>query len=476
MENPYKKYFKNLPFKMSEIISPIFPDFSLNIKDFGAIGDGKTLCTSSFINAINTLSEKGGGRLIIPRGDWYTGPIQLKSNINLHLEEGAIVQFSGDENLYPLIKTSYEGMDSYRCQSPISALNATNIAITGNGIIDGNGHFWRPVKKKHLTDRQWKEIKKRKYGLIFSNNFWVPNEPFFIADNKENNNSFINEITDLKELNKYKRYLRPVMISLRNCKNIFFKGVMFQNSPAWNIHLLMSENIIIDNIYVKNPVYAINGDGIDLDSCKIALIINTTIDVGDDGICLKSGNNKLGKTINEPSENIIIYGCNIFSGHSGFSIGSEMSGGVRNVKISNTKFLGTDNGLRFKSRIGMGGIVENIYVENISMKNIIKRAIIFNMNYTSKNPNEINNENYRKTRNITNIKSNEAIPIYRNIYIKNIICDGANQAMLFIGLPEMPIHNIFFKNIIIFANKGAEFNNTRNIVQENVNITINKNN
>ena len=142
LENPYKRYFQNLPFNMEEITIPSFQNYTINIKDFGAIGNGKNLCTNSFENAINHLSEKGGGKLIIPSGVWLTGPIELKSNIHLHLEYGAIIQFSGDDNLYPIIKTSHEGLDNiYRCQSPLSALNASNISITGDGVIDGNGHY-----------------------------------------------------------------------------------------------------------------------------------------------------------------------------------------------------------------------------------------------------------------------------------------------------------------------------------------------
>ena len=153
-ENPYKKYLQNLPFSMEEIIPPSFPNFSLNIKDFGAVGDGKSLCSEAFKISIETLFKKGGGKLIVPSGVWLTGPIILKSNINLHLEIGAIIQFSEDEKLYSVFKTSFEGLETYRCQSPISAINETNIAITGKGVIDGNGEFWRPVKKGKVTDSQ----------------------------------------------------------------------------------------------------------------------------------------------------------------------------------------------------------------------------------------------------------------------------------------------------------------------------------
>ena len=153
-DNPYKKYTEGLPFSMPEIFAPKFPDFTVNILDFGAKGDGRTLCTEAFAAAIEKLSKEGGGKLLVPPGVWFTGPITLKSNINLHLEVGAVIQFSGDDSLYSIIKTSFEGLDTYRCQSPLSAINETNIAITGNGVIDGNGQFWRPVKRAKVTDSQ----------------------------------------------------------------------------------------------------------------------------------------------------------------------------------------------------------------------------------------------------------------------------------------------------------------------------------
>lgn len=474
LENPYKKYTENLPFNMKEISAPIFPNFTLNIKDFGAIGDGKTLCTSSFENAINTISQKGGGKLIVPPGVWFTGPIVLKSNVNLHLETGAIIQFSGDDNLYPIIKTSYEGLDAYRCQSPLSALNETNIAITGNGVIDGNGHFWRGVYKSSLTESQWKAVKNRPYGLILSDSYWVPSEGYTIAEQKSWNNTPISEIDNVEELIFYKRFLRPVMVSIRNCKNVLLQGIIFQNSPAWNLHPLMCENIIIDNIFVKNPSYAVNGDAIDLESCKNALIINSIFDAGDDGICIKSGKDRDGRRRGVPCQNVVVDGCTVFSGHGGFVIGSEMSGDVRNIKVNNCQFLGTDNGLRFKSARGRGGVVENIFIENISMKDIKKDAITFNLYYFSNKANEIVDEEYEKLNIKTHMKVDETTPIFRNFNIKNLVCEGANRAMEFTGLPEMPINGVNLENIKIVADNEAVFSYSKNIIQKNVNITINK--
>ena len=468
-ENPYKKYVENLPFEMPEIEPPTFPDYSVNIKDFGAIGDGKFLCTESFKNAIEELSSKEGGILIVPAGVWLTGPIELKSNINLHLEMGAVIQFSGDDALFPIIKASFEGLETFRCQSPLSATNATNIAVTGNGVIDGNGQYWRPVKRAKVTDNQWNEILKRPGGVVSKKDYWVPNEGYAKAEEKANMNVVIAETEE--EWIEYKRFLRPVMVNFINCKNIYLQGVIFQNSPAWNIHPLMCENIILEDVLVRNPYYAQNGDALDLDSCKNALIINSKFDAGDDGICIKSGKDEDGRKRNMPCQNIVVDGCTVFAGHGGFVVGSEMSGGVKNIKVQNCQFLGTDVGLRFKSTRGRGGVVENIFIDQISMMDIKNDAITFSMFYGSSNAvQEYEDEDLMN--NLSKIKADETTPVFRNINIENIICNGAGRAMEFNGLPEMPIDGIYLNNVNIVAKSGAEFNNAKNIIKNNVNITI----
>ena len=468
-DNPYKKYTEGLPFSMPEIFAPKFPDFTVNILDFGAKGDGRTLCTEAFAAAIEKLSKEGGGKLLVPPGVWFTGPITLKSNINLHLEVGAVIQFSGDDSLYSIIKTSFEGLDTYRCQSPLSAINETNIAITGNGVIDGNGQFWRPVKRAKVTDSQWKEVISRPGGYLSRDDYWVPNEGYAKAEAKADMNVVIADSEE--EWNEYKRFLRPVMISLVGCKNILLQGVIFQNSPAWNIHPLMSENIIIENVLARNPALAQNGDALDLESCKNALIINSKFDAGDDGICIKSGKDADGRKRNMPCENVVVDGCTVFAGHGGFVVGSEMSGGVKNIKVQNCQFLGTDVGLRFKSTRGRGGIVENIYINNISMTDIKTDAITFNMYYGGKSVAEmIEDGDIPDTS--SKMKVDETTPVFRNININDIICNGAGRAMEFNGLAEMPIDGITLKNINIIAKKGAEFNNSKNIIKENVNIIV----
>ena len=468
-ENPYKRFTKDLPFQMPEVKAPQFPDFSVSLKDFGAKGDGIALNTEAFAKAIDALSSKGGGKLVVPAGVWHTGPIVLKSNINLHLEMGAVILFAADESLYPLVKTSFEGLDTRRCQSPLSANGCENIAITGKGVIDGNGQYWRPVKKSKMTDGQWKEVLSRPGGVAVRSDYWVPSQGY--ADAEKNANMNVVKASSEAEWNNYKRFLRPVMISLVNCKNVLLQGVIFQNSPAWNIHPLMCENIILDNVLARNPAYAQNGDALDLESCKNALIVNSKFDAGDDGICIKSGKDADGRRRGIPCENVVVDGCTVFAGHGGFVVGSEMSGGVKNILVKSCQFLGTDVGLRFKSTRGRGGIVENIFIRDIAMTDIKTDAITFNMYYGGKSVAEMLADGDNPD-NTTKMPVNEETPIFRNIDIQNIVCNGAGRAMEFNGLPEMPIRNINLKNIVIKAKKDAVFTNYENVTKENVNITL----
>ena len=469
--NPYAKYTEKLPFPMSEVTAPVIPDNQVNLKDFGAVGDGITLNTEAFAKAIDALVQKGGGKLVVPQGVWHTGPIVLKSHINLHLNAGAVILFAADETLYPLIDTSFEGLDTRRCQSPLSANGATDIAITGKGVIDGNGQYWRPVKKGKVTENHWKELLAIPGSQEMKPGYWVPSAGYAKGEQGANMN-VPNAKTDA-EWNAIKRFVRPVMVSLVKCKNVHLKGVIFQNSPAWNLHPLMCENVIVEDVLVRNPSFAQNGDALDLESCKNALIINSRFDAGDDGICIKSGKDADGRRRGIPCENVVVKGCTVFAGHGGFVVGSEMSGGVKNILVDQCQFLGTDVGLRFKSTRGRGGIVENIYIKNISMTDIKTDAITFNMYYGGKSVAEMLADGDNPD-NVTKMPVNEETPIFRNIDIKNIICNGAGRAMEFNGLPEMPIDGISLKDITILAKKDAVFTNCQNITKKNVNITIQK--
>ena len=470
-DNPYKKYTEKLPFQMPEVTAPVIPDRQVKLTDFGGVGDGITLNTEAFAKAIDALSKQGGGKLVVPQGVWHTGPIVLKSNIELNLKSGAVILFAADETLYPIIETSFEGLDTRRLQSPIYANGASNIAITGNGVIDGNGQYWRPVKKDKVTAKHWKNLLATPGSVEMKPGYWVPSEGY--AKGEKGANMNVPSAQTEAEWNAIKRFLRPVMISLVRCKNVMLKGVIFQNSPAWNLHPLMCENVIIDKVLVRNPSYAQNGDALDLESCKNALIVNSRFDAGDDGICIKSGKDADGRRRGIPCENVVVDGCTVFAGHGGFVVGSEMSGGVKNIVVENCQFLGTDVGLRFKSTRGRGGIVENIYVNKVSMTDIKTDAITFNMYYGGKSVAEML-EDGDNPDNVTKVPVTEETPIFRNIDIKNIVCNGAGRAMEFNGLPEMPIDGIKLQNVTILAKKDAVFTNCKGIKKKNVNITLQK--
>ncbi len=467
--NPYKKYTEGLPFQMGEVKAPKIPNRQVLLTDFGADPTGQKLCTEAFANAIEALSQKGGGRLVVTKGVWLTGPIVLKSNIDFHLEKGAVVLFAADESLYPLVKTSFEGLDTRRCQSPLSAHEATNISITGEGVIDGNGQYWRPVKKSKVTEGHWKNLLAQPGSQEMKKGYWVPSEGY--AKGEQGANMNVPNAQTEEEWNAVKRFLRPVMISLVGCKNVLLQGVIFQNSPAWNLHPLMCENIIIDDVLVRNPSYAQNGDALDLESCKNAIIVNSRFDAGDDGICIKSGKDADGRRRGRPCENVVVDGCTVFAGHGGFVVGSEMSGGVRNISVRNCQFVGTDVGLRFKSTRGRGGIVENIFIDGISMSDISTYALTFNMYYGGKSVAEVLAEGGEQPK-AESIPVTEETPVFRNIDIRNVVCHHAGFAMEFNGLPEMPIDGIHLENVYISAKHDATFQYSKNITKNNVNITL----
>lgn len=469
-----KKYTEDVPFDMPSITEPQFPNFSVNILDFGAVGDGHTMNTKAITNALEKCLNNGGGTVLVPQGIWLTGPVQLKSNINLHLREGAVLLFSPHFEDYPLIKSIWEGRNEIRCISPISGFNLENIAITGKGIIDGSGDAWRPVKKFKMTDRQWNELVASGGAIDAKGNTWWPSEAAM------NGAALISELSkdpskDIKEYAAAREYLRPVMVNLVNCKHILLDGPTFQNSPAWNIHPLMCENMIIRNINVRNPWYSQNGDGIDLESCCNVILYDSRFDVGDDAICLKSGRDEFGRRRGKPTENVVIDGCTVYHGHGGFTVGSEMSGGVRNISVSNCTFLGTDVGLRFKSTRGRGGVVENIYIRNIYMKDIPAEAVRFNMFYDNSPPiPEDDNIKSLPYLNRPIAPVNEETPQFRNIEMKNIYCRGAKQAVLLQGLPEMALSNLVIDNLIMSAKKGLVCVDTEDLVLKNIHIAPEK--
>src|SRR5665647_625874 len=412
--------YKGIEFKMPQVKEPVIPANSVSIVEFGAIGDGQALCTEAFAKAIDALSKKGGGRVVVPRGTWFTGPITLKSNIELYTEAGALILFSPDKNLYPLISTNFEGYNTYRCTSPVNGRNLENVAITGKGVLDGSGDVWRAVKKEKLTEAQWKKL-VASGGLLSENGkTWYPSEQFRAGEKLAEMN-VPRHLKTREEFEKIRDFLRPVMVSLVSCRKVLIDGPTFQNSPAWCIHPLLCEDLTVRNTTVKNPWYSQNGDGIDIESCKNTVLYDSNFDCGDDAICIKSGKDKEGRDRGKPTENLVVKNCIVYHGHGGVTIGSEMSGGVRNMHVSNCTFLGTDVGLRFKSNRGRGGVVENIYLSDIEMINIPSQAISFNLFYSGRSVSE-DMEAGSDGQQPKLLPVSDETPQFKNIFFRNIHC------------------------------------------------------
>ncbi|MGM9737070.1 MAG: glycoside hydrolase family 28 protein, partial [Candidatus Cryptobacteroides sp.] len=277
----------------------------------------------------------------------------------------------------------------------------------------------------------------------------------------------------MEELEEIKDFLRPVMVSLRNCTNVLLEGCSFQNSPAWNIHPLMCTNLIVKDITVRNPWYAQNGDGIDIESCTNTIIVGSSFDVGDDGICIKSGKDEDGRRRGIPTRGLIVDGCTVYHGHGGFVVGSEMSGGVENVKVSNCRFLGTDVGLRFKSKRGRGGVVRNIWIDNIYMTDIATETLLFDLHYGGKSAVEQLEDGSVVTV-VEPEPVDETTPEFRDIYISGVVCNGARRAMYFNGIPEMPVKNVNIRDCTISSTTGIEVNYAEDVTLENVTVVTGK--
>jgi len=252
---------------------------------------------------------------------------------------------------------------------------------------------------------------------------------------------------------------RPVFVSLIKCDIVLIEDITLKNSPAWNVHPLYCTNFTMNRAIIKNKFSAQNGDGIDLESCQNCEIANSIFEVGDDGICIKSGKNKEARKIKIPTKNVWIHDCKVYDAHGGFVVGSEMSRGVSNILVENCIFDGTDIGVRFKSAIGRGGVVENIKIKNIQMNNIVEEAMIFTMGYVLANIEDMNEGEVTVER--------DDVPEFKDIYLENINCNGAKIALKVNGLKELPIHDIVIKDSKFISEKSMDLSLCDNIVLKN---------
>lgn len=439
---PVASPYSDLPFATEPVTAPVIPSLTVSLADYGGKGDGYTLNTDAFARALDDLERRGGGHLIVPEGVWVTGPIALRSNVDLHIVRDAIILFSPDKSLYPILPPD-EGTGGKLCTPPISATHISNFSITGQGVIDGNGEAWRPVKRFKVSDAEWTKMKRLKLKEV----------------TEEGRQLFYPMIGNTADEPQTRR---PRLLRFIGCSNFMIQGVVVQNSPSFHVNMILCDHFILDGIMVRCPWNAQNGDGIDLSSCHHALLTGCSVDAGDDAICMKSGIGDVGRS-RGATHDIIIDGCTVFHGHGGFVIGSDTSGGMDNIMVRRCRFIDTDTGIRIKSGRDRGGLVSNVWIEDIVMCDIAEEAILFDCYYQEK---------------VGDARDAEAKPVtadtprFRDICIKNIVCTDASRAILVKGLPEMPVANVSISNSSFSALSGAVVNHARDITLRDVTLVI----
>lgn len=457
-----KKYTTNLPFEMPAIRLPDFPDKSFDVRDYGAIGDGRSMNTAAIQKAIEACFSAGGGTVLVPAGLWLTGPIQVRSNVNLHLDKGAVIEFSRDHRDYPVMNVPGRG---WIVESPILGVGLENVAITGSGLVDGSGISWRPVKNDKVSPTLWKKLLKSGGIVTPDGTMWWP------SNEAASGEQYLKNLRGTKSKDQLtaedflpaRDFMRPILVLLVDCKRILLDGPTFDDSPSYALYAHSCEDLVIRNIKINNEYWAQNSDGIDISSSKDVLIYKCTVTAGDDGICMKSNPDKKS---GEPAlRNVVIADCVVYHAHGGFVIGSNTDGGMQNICVKNCDYIGTDIGLRFKSARGRGGLVKNIYVDNVYMKDIVNEAILFDTYYDGTGPGES-----ASPQSIGAQAVNDRTPIFQNFYIDSVYCDGAKQAVRIAGLPEMLIHDVAISNSYIAADKGFESSFASGFTLKNVQI------
>lgn len=411
-----------VPEILKNINEPVFPDAVFNILDYGAQSDTTFDSRKAILDAINTCNLSGGGKVLIPAGTYkLNGPIVLKSHVNLHLEKGARLEFSTTPSDYlPMVLTKWEGTECYNYSPFIYSYQCVDVALTGEGVIDGNGaavfNGWRQLQNPAMQKlRQMGNDSVPVYQRVFGEG----------------------------------HYLRPCMIQFFGCKNVLVDGVQIYDSPFWIIHPVYCDNVIVRNVYIDGQNY--NNDGCDPESSTNVLIENVHFNVGDDGIAIKSGRDQDGWRVGQATENVIIRNCH-FSQWA-ITIGSEMSGGVRDIYIEDCKIDSCRNGIYFKSNMDRGGFFENLYMRRITADICLWGMVNFRTDY----------HGYRGGNYPT---------LFRNITIEDVVCNRVDSvALMANGIPEAKLYNITLRNIDVkSAPKATQMRNVENLVLDNVRV------
>ncbi len=436
----FDKAFKESAKIEKQIKRTSFAKRTFYITDFGAKPHNEAEpCHEAINQAITACSLAGGGTVVVPKGTFFTGPITLKSNVNLHVSEGATLKFSTDQSLYfPGVITRWEGIDCYNARPLIYAYGETNIAITGKGTIDGQGskEAWWPMCGAPRYG--WKEgmVAQRNGGRERLLMYGETNTPIY------------------KRIMTPEDGMRPQLINLYSCNTVLIEDVTLLNSPFWVIHPLFCESLIVRgvNIFNRGP----NGDGCDPESCKNVLIENCVFDTGDDCIAIKSGRNNDGRKWNIPSENIIVRGCQMKNGHGGVVIGSEISGGYRNLFVENCEMDSPelDRVIRIKTSTCRGGVIENVFVRNVTVGQCREAVLRINLQYE-------NRENCQRG----------FIPTVRNVHLKNVTCQKSQLGVLIIGLEDpslvnnISVEDSHFNNV---AKDGNDIKSAKDVTFKNL--------
>ena len=418
---PYEKYYQNLPVPMNEPMLPTIPEYTVQLTDFGGVGDGVTDNTEAFTKAISALNKKGGGHLVVTAGIFVTGPIVLKDRIDLHLERNAMILLTPDREKH---------LKNGKAQPGISASKRSDISITGQGIIDGNGEWWRGVKRSKVSDTEWNAYKRMGGTITPKGDLWYPFD--------------LKAFPNVADTYEAQEKIRTHLVRFTDCERVLLQGVTLQNSPRFHFVPQRCQDVVIDGLTVRCMWNAQNGDGIDPSQCRNVLIVNNTVDVGDDGICLKGGAGAAGAK-NGPCENILIQDNTVFHAHGGFVIGSEFSGGMVNIVVRNNTFSGTDTGLRFKSAPERGGKTQNIWISDIYMSDIQGEAVVFETSYADR-PVGRDDAMAAETENF--------LPNFQDIHIQNVVCRDARVGIKASGTLQM-IHDITLKDCLFFYTEKA---------------------
>lgn len=443
-ENPKSQLVKDLEsIFYAEDFSRV-PEKTFNVADFNAVGDGQTLNTIAIQNAIDAAAEVGGGRVVFPTGVYLSGALFVKSNVNLHLDEGVVIQAIQDDKHFPDKWTRVAGVEMDWPAGLINVYDQKNVKITGKGVIDGNGKFW--------WDKFWGDPPR-------SGGMWV--------DYTQRNIRWAVDY-DCK---------RVRAIVVYNSERVLLKDFTVKRSGFWTISLTYSNQVHVDGLVIRNNIGGIgpSSDGINSDSSTNILVENCDIDCNDDNLCIKSGRDSDGLRVNRPSENIVYRNCITRAGHGLFTIGSETSGGMRNVEVYGLEAFGTNTGIRFKSAKVRGGLIENIWFHDIKMK-AVKRPFQFELNWYPEYsypviPAAEMNEDipaHWKVMTTQVEPAEKGIPEFRNIRLSNIEVKEAERGLYANAYSEMPIHDLTWEDISIEAYEAGSLNHAADWTMKNV--------